>query len=110
MAVRRRTRTLSDSQSIRLTIRQGPGLAVLVGVLVGLGAFNGGAWGTNGTLSGTVTLNPDHLAALIDGLTYINVHSAANTGGEIRGQILPQVNAVPLTALLLPLHPPKRGE
>lgn len=70
------------------------------GVFTNLGTFNGGAYGTSGNLSGTVVLPPTQLAALVDGLTYINFHTAANPGGEIRGQILPQVGAVPFTALL----------
>lgn len=57
------------------------------GVLVSLGALNGGAWGTNGSLAGTVTLNATNLATVIDGRTYINVHTPVNPGGEIRGQI-----------------------
>jgi len=70
------------------------------GVMVDLGSFNGGAFGTSGNMSGTVTLTPAQLAALVDGLTYVNIHTPANQAGEIRGQIRPQTTAVPLTALL----------
>ncbi|HEY8288204.1 MAG TPA: CHRD domain-containing protein [Acetobacteraceae bacterium] len=38
-------------------------------------------------VSGTVTLNDDQLKALQSGKVYVNVHTAANPGGEIRGQI-----------------------
>jgi glucose/arabinose dehydrogenase len=69
-------------------------------VMVGLDAHNGGAFGTAGSLSGTVTLNPEQLTAVVDGLSYVNIHTANATGGEIRGQILPCVTAVPLTAVL----------
>jgi glucose/arabinose dehydrogenase len=68
------------------------------GVMIDLSPFNGGGFGTAGTFSGTTNLNPTQLAAVIDGLTYVNIHTAANPGGEIRGQIAPHVTAVPLTA------------
>jgi hypothetical protein len=58
--------------------------------------------GASVTITGTLTeqnLSPkpaqginifaDAVAALISGNTYTNVHTAANTGGEIRGQDLP---------------------
>lgn len=70
------------------------------GILVDLGPFNGGAFGSNGTLSGTVTLTAPQLAAVIDGLTYVNVHTPMHGGGEMRGHILPQATAVPFTAPL----------
>ena len=58
--------------------------------------------GLTGTTSGgftnlNVTLNPTVLAALLAGNTYVNVHTTANTGGEIRGQLL----ATPEPASLL---------
>ncbi len=68
------------------------------GVLIDLAPFNGGAFGSGGTLNGTVNLNPTQLASVIDGLTYVNFHTAANPGGEIRGQVVPHVTGVPLTA------------
>jgi len=36
----------------------------------------------------TATLPEEHLDALLNGEMYVNVHTAANPGGEIRGQIL----------------------
>jgi hypothetical protein len=39
-------------------------------------------------LSGSVTLTADQAKALESGKIYVNVHTAANPGGEIRGQIL----------------------
>ena len=68
------------------------------GVMVDLSSLNGGAFGTSGSLAGTVTLTPAQLAAVIEGLTYLNVHSSVNTDGEIRGQILAQSTAIPFTA------------
>jgi glucose/arabinose dehydrogenase len=71
-------------------------------VMVDLAPFNGGAFGTNGTFSGTATLTPAQIAALVDGLTYVNVHTPApfHPSGEIRGQIWPKSTAIPLTANL----------
>jgi plastocyanin len=70
------------------------------GVLVGLDNHAPGGFGTAGTLAGTVTLTPDQLAWLIDGLTYINIHTSTHPPGEIRGQILPQVVGIPLTTAM----------
>lgn len=69
-------------------------------VLVSLVPFNGGSWGTNGLLAGSVTLSPTVLAYLIDGQTYVNIHTGPNPGGEIRGQLVPQATGVPLSAAL----------
>lgn len=71
-----------------------------VGPLVDLGPFNGGAWSASGSLSGTATLTPAQLAAVVDGRTYVNVHSTVHGGGEIRGQLVPHVTGTPLTAWL----------
>ena len=40
----------------------------------------------------------------MDGLTYVNVHTTANPGGEIRGQIWPNCTVVPLTAAISGLY------
>lgn len=69
------------------------------GVLVDLAPV-GAPFGDSGSLSGTVALTPVQLGYVIDGLTYINFHTAANPGGELRGQIQPQATAVPLTLLM----------
>jgi hypothetical protein len=58
------------------------------GVLKDLAPLNGGAFGQSGSFSGTVGLDAAQLGAVIDGLTYINVHTPGNPGGEIRGQIV----------------------
>ncbi|MCU0787293.1 MAG: CHRD domain-containing protein [Verrucomicrobia bacterium] len=66
----------------------GPGsLFGTAGVLIDLGPFNGGAFGNSGFLSGSTALPSDPIGYLVDGLTYINLHTAANPNGEIRGQI-----------------------
>jgi len=67
------------------------------GVLISLAPYNGGVYGTFGSLSGTVTLTTEQLANVVDGLTYVNFHTPAHPAGEMRGQIIPQVTAVPLT-------------
>jgi plastocyanin len=68
----------------------GPAPASLgAGVLVDLGAFNGGAWGTSGTLAGSVNLTPAVRNAVLAGKTYVNIHTVNNGDGEIRGQIAP---------------------
>lgn len=70
------------------------------GVLINLAPFNGGAFGAAGTLAGTVTLTPAQLVAVASGLTYVNIHTDAHRGGEIRGQILPCIAATPLSTTL----------
>ncbi len=46
--------------------------------------------GTSFTAPAGAKLNPDQMKALQAGELYFNVHSAANPGGEIRGQLTPQ--------------------
>jgi hypothetical protein len=77
------------------------GLNENAGVLVPLVPFSPvQPLGASGVLAGSVKLTPEQLANVIDGRTYVNVHTGANPGGEIRGQILPQPMAVPFTAVL----------
>ncbi len=40
-----------------------------------------------GSFEGTATLTDAQAAELTDGKWYVNVHTAANKGGEIRGQV-----------------------
>ena len=54
------------------------------GVAVPLGAAN-----PNSPISGTATLTDAQLADLQSGKCYVNVHTAANKGGEVRGQLAP---------------------
>lgn len=70
------------------------------GVMVGLSLFNGGAFGESGRLAGTLELDPDQLVDVLEGLTYVNVHTMAHGSGEIRGQILPRPTSTPLSASL----------
>ncbi|HEX5213469.1 MAG TPA: CHRD domain-containing protein [Pseudolabrys sp.] len=42
---------------------------------------------TTSPLEGSATLNDAQAKALMDGEMYVNIHTAANKGGEIRGQL-----------------------
>ena len=42
-------------------------------------------------IEGQATLTPAQAADLMSGKWYANVHTAANPGGEIRGQMLPKM-------------------
>jgi len=55
------------------------------GVIVGLTPTGG----TSGSISGSGTLTAGQITGMQNGLTYVNVHSTALPGGEIRGQIVP---------------------
>jgi hypothetical protein len=60
-----------------------------VGTPAGVLFSIGNPTGTSGTLTGTQVLTTDELDDLLNGLTYVNVHTTTNNGGEIRGQIVP---------------------
>jgi hypothetical protein len=62
-----------------------------------------GAAGTAGTLKGLQTLTPEQVAMLLAGNTYVNVHTSAHPGGELRGQAIPlQFSAFATGAAELP--------
>lgn len=73
--------------------------AVGVNGPIGVTLFAGGPVSVNGTLAKGVIIAPDEdngcgwtdldsvVAALESGNTYVNVHTVANPGGEIRGQV-----------------------
>jgi predicted lipoprotein with Yx(FWY)xxD motif len=56
------------------------------GVLFPITFTNEGDVGS-GKLSATLTLTPEQVTQLKDGLFYVNVHTATNKTGEIRGQL-----------------------
>ena len=67
------------------------------GVLYGLDGLAGfDISASAGGFNGTVNILQAHEASLLAGQTYINVHTAANPGGEMRGQLV--VNPVPIPA------------
>jgi hypothetical protein len=70
------------------------------GVEVNFAPFNGGAFGTSGSLVGTVTLSASQLAAITSGQAYVNVHTGTNPGGEIRGQVVSDATAAGKVDLL----------
>lgn len=55
--------------------------------------------GTAGTLSGGGILTAAQITGMLNGETYVNVHTNFRPGGEIRGQILPE----PASLLMLVL-------
>ena len=80
------------------------------GVLIDLAPFNGGAFGVSGTLIGSVAISADIKAAILSGLTYVNIHTPANGGGEIRGQVASAVFKTVLSgAAERPTDTPSRG-
>lgn len=64
------------------------------GVTVDIGAIGG----LDSGAMGSTTITSAQVAELLGGLWYVNVHTMANLGGEIRGQI--QTAPVPLPAAL----------
>jgi hypothetical protein len=58
-----------------------------------------------GILRGVVQFDtPERVEALLQGLNYINVHTAANAEGEIRGQLIPRLNQAPTIVCPAPVE------
>jgi hypothetical protein len=66
---------------------------VILPLAIGPSPMSGTLTAANFTASGSVTTFAEAVAAIKAGTTYFNIHTAANPGGEIRGQILPAGNA-----------------
>jgi hypothetical protein len=49
-----------------------------------------------GIVYGQITVSSNGVANLLGGLYYINVHTTNNPNGEIRGQLIPQMNLPPV--------------
>ena len=69
------------------------------GVLVDLAPYHRGPYSTKGVFSGPVRLTPAMIGALGNGDLYMNLHTAVNPSGEIRGQLAPMVLNVALDGL-----------
>ena len=54
-------------------------------VLVDMGKISG----VKSPSKGTATITPEQVKQVTDGMWYVNIHTAANPGGEIRGQVTP---------------------
>ena len=92
-----------DVTAMHIHIGTAPGTAGFTqnaGVGVGLNSRPGfTASGTNGGFDGSAPLTAAQTEDILEGRAYINVHTAANGGGELRGQLV-QVVPEPSSALL----------
>ena len=72
---------------------------VAAAVLIGLTLDAPGS--TTGTVSGGGVLSSPNITNMINGLTYVNIHSQVFPGGEIRGQLhqIPEPSTLLLAAL-----------
>lgn len=66
------------------------------GVMFGI-TFDFGV--TSGNFSFNGVISDAHEQAILDGLTYINIHTTFRPGGEIRGQILPEPSSLAMLGL-----------
>lgn len=100
---------------------------VILPLTVGPSPMVGTLTSTNFAASGPVTTFAEAIAAIRGGTTYFNLHTSANPGGEVRGQIgvtvaaptpvptvaptdEPVAPTVPPTSSLVPVTPADRGE
>ncbi len=64
----------------------GPGVSA--GVMFDIAGPSGGVVSP---MIGSVSISPAHQQIVEDGLSYINIHTSAHPGGEIRGQVIDEV-------------------
>jgi len=69
----------ANAVHIHGTARRGANAGVIVNLSV--------SGGTSGTISGSGMLTPAQVQSMLDGLTYLNVHTGNFPGGEIRAQL-----------------------
>lgn len=55
--------------------------------------------GTDNPAVGSATISAEQAGDLLAGLWYVNVHSSAFSGGEIRGQVVPEPGTLGLVGL-----------
>jgi len=69
-------------------------------VIVDLGPFSfAAASPTNGgIILGGASIPTNEVASLLAGLTYINIHTANNPGGEVRAQLIPLLESAPVVS------------
>lgn len=60
--------------------------------------FHRGPLSTQGVFSGSVTLSTDQVSNLLNGDLYMNIHTALNGGGEVRGQLCPTIIPIALNS------------
>jgi hypothetical protein len=101
---------------------------VILPLVAGPSPMSGTLTAADFKASGSVTTFAQAVAAIRAGTTYFNLHTAANPGGEIRGQIgvtvaaptpsptappaptvAPPAPTVPPTSSLAPVNPPESG-
>ncbi|MEQ8847545.1 CHRD domain-containing protein [Botrimarina sp.] len=54
----------------------------------------------SGNLSGMSPLTSDQLSDVLSGLWYLNIHTAANGSGELRGQVVPEPAALAMATVI----------
>ena len=63
--------------------------------LILFGLTNNPPSATSGTFTGSAVLTAQNVADILNGLSYINVHTSEVPGGEIRGQLMNPVSTFP---------------